>query len=99
MLKSVEQGQILNIRIIPNSSKNDIIVEEGLIKAKVTAQPVENKANKALIELLSKKLKVPKTKIEIIKGLTSKDKSVLIKVTDKEKQDEIKSVLNIKEGA
>ena len=63
------------------------------MKIKITAQPVENKANRALIEFLSKMLKVPKTKIEIIKGLTSKEKTISILVADIQKQNEIKKLL------
>lgn len=85
----------IKLKIIPNSSKNDIIVENEIVKAKVTAQPIENKANKALIELISKKFKIPKTSIEIVKGHTSKEKTILIKSVNEEKQKEIKSVLNI----
>ncbi len=90
MLKITDDGILLKIKIIPNSSKNQILPDGDIIKVKVTAQPIENKANKALIELLSKELKVPKTKIEIIKGLTSKEKNVLLKISDNEKLDEIK---------
>ena len=96
--KAEHIGLQIKVKIIPNSSKNDIITEGGIIKVKVTAQPIENKANKALIELLSKRIKVPKTNIEIIKGLTSKEKTVLIKTADETKTEEIKSILNIKEG-
>ena len=85
----------IKLKIITNSSKNDIIVENEIVKAKVTAQPIENKANKALIELISKKFKIPKTSIEIVKGHTSKEKTILIKSVNEEKQKEIKSVLNI----
>lgn len=93
MLKVTEQGIVLTIKIVPNSSKNDIIIEEDFVKIKITAQPVENKANRALIEFLSKMLKVPKTKIEIIKGLTSKEKTISILVADIQKQNEIKKLL------
>ncbi len=93
MLKITNQGLFLTVKIIPNSSKNDITIEDEYIKVKVTAQPIENKANKALIELLSKKLKIAKTNIEITKGLTSKEKTVLIKITDIKKQNEIKELL------
>ena len=82
MIKESSDGIILKIRIVPNSSKNDIIKEDEFLKIKKTAQPIENKANKALIEFLSKKFRIPKTKIEIIKGLTSKDKTILIKTND-----------------
>ena len=98
MAKSNNFELQIKVKIIPNSSKNDIITENGITKIKVTAQPIENKANKALIEVLSKRIKVPKTSIEIIKGLTSKEKTILIKAADEAKLEEIKSILNIKEG-
>ena len=90
-MREVKNGLIVNIKIVPNSSKNDIIIEDEFIKVKVTAQPIENKANKALIEFLSKELKIPKTNIEIVKGETSKEKTILFKTIDKAKQNEIKS--------
>ena len=89
MIKDIENGLIIKIKIVPNSSKNDIILEEGFIKIKITAQPIENKANKALVEYLSKQFKVPKTNIEIIKGETSKEKTLLLKIQDENKKVEI----------
>ena len=85
MIKQVETGLIIRIKIVPNSSRNDIILEDDFIKVKVTAQPIENKANKALIEFLSKTFKIPKTSIEILKGDTSKEKTLLLKTVDEEK--------------
>ena len=96
MIKQVADGIIIKIKIVPNSSKNDIIIEEEFIKIKVTAQPIENKANKALIEFLSKKFKIAKTNIEILKGETSKEKTLLIRVTDKVKMEMITLELNKK---
>ena len=93
MIKIVQDGLIIKLKIIPNSSKNDIILEDGFVKVKVTAQPIENKANKALIEFLSKSFKVQKSNIEILKGETSKDKTILMKIADKKKRDEIISRL------
>jgi len=91
--RKTERGLILNIRISPNSSKNQIMIENDIIKVKVTAQPIENKANKALIEFLSKLFKIPKTTISIIKGETSKDKTILISTTDEEKQQNIIDII------
>ena len=68
MIRKVDNGLIAKVKIIPNSSKNDIVLEDEFVKVKITAQPVENKANKALIEFLSKSFKIPKTSIEILKG-------------------------------
>lgn len=93
MIKTVAEGIIVKLKIVPNSSKNDIVLEDEFIKVKVTAQPIENKANKALLEFLSKKFKVPKTKIEILKGDISKDKTILFRTYDENKRSEIISTL------
>lgn len=83
-LENTNKGLIVRLRIIPNSSRNEIIFDEDILKVKVTAQPVENKANKALIELLSKKIKIAKSNISIIKGELNKDKTLLIQGINEE---------------
>jgi len=94
VIKETKDGLLVNIKIVPNSSKNDLVKESEFIKVKVTAQPIENKANKALVEFLSKLLKIPKTSIEIVKGETSKEKTLLFKISDEKKMQEIKKILN-----
>ena len=93
MIKETSDGLLIRIKIVPNSSKNDLIIENEFIKVKVTAQPIENKANKALVEFLSKRFKVPKTSIEIVKGDTSKEKTLLFSIKDEEKKQNIISEL------
>lgn len=93
MIKETSDGLLIRVKIVPNSSKNDLIIEDEFIKVKVTAQPIENKANKALVEFLSKRFKVPKTSIEIVKGDTSKEKTLLFSIKDEEKKQKIISEL------
>lgn len=94
MFKETKDSVTFNLRISPNSSKNEIIKEESGIKIKITAQPIEGKANKALIEFLSKQFKVPKSYFEIIRGETSKDKTICIKNISGEKIQIIKNSLS-----
>lgn len=69
----------IKIKVLPRSSTNQIIGQEGdLFKVKLTSPPVEGKANKALIELLAKRLGIGKGKIEIISGKNSRLKTVRI---------------------
>ena len=84
------------IKISPNSSKNEIIKNDDGIKIKITAQPIEGKANRALIEFLSKEFKIPKTSVEIVKGETSKEKTLLFKINDDEKEKHIREIFDIK---
>ena len=99
MIKLLKDGIELNIKVVPNSSKNDLIIENEGIKLKITAQPIENKANKAVIEFLSKTFKIPKTSISITKGETSKNKTIFIKNPQEGKKEDIISYFKNKEGA
>jgi len=69
----------INVKVIPRSSIQHIVETlEGDLKVKLKAPPVGGQANKELIEALAKYYKVPKSQVEIIKGLTSKNKIVEI---------------------
>ena len=50
MIKVTKDGVVVHLKISPNSSKNVILKDETGIKVKLTAQPIEGKANKALVE-------------------------------------------------
>jgi uncharacterized protein len=85
ILENTEKGLVIRIRIIPNSSKNELVWENNALKIKIMAQPVENKANKALIEFLAKTLKTAKSNITILKGEINKEKTLLIQgINDEE---------------
>jgi uncharacterized protein len=66
------------IKLTPKSRKNAItgVLDDGTIKISVTAAPVDNKANEALIKLLSKSLSIKKHQIQIKSGLTSRLKTI-----------------------
>ena len=70
---------IIRVKVLPRTSKNQIVGKEGgVFKVKLTAPPVEGKANKALIQFLAKKLGLPKRDIEIVSGEHSREKSLKI---------------------
>lgn len=93
MLKETKDGLIVNIKISPNSKKNEIVRVKEYTKIKITAQPIDGKANKALVEFLSKNFKIPKTSIKILKGETSKEKTILFETKDEEKLQKLKEIL------
>jgi uncharacterized protein (TIGR00251 family) len=68
------------VRITPRARHNEIveILNDGTIKIRLTAPPVEGQANQELIDFLSDILDVSKSRIEIVAGLTGKDKLVTI---------------------
>ncbi|MDP8215418.1 MAG: DUF167 domain-containing protein [Candidatus Euphemobacter frigidus] len=65
------------VRLRPRSGRNRIAgIEGGRLKIEVAAAPVDNKANRELIKLLSKKLRLPRRSIIIRLGATSRDKLI-----------------------
>jgi uncharacterized protein (TIGR00251 family) len=74
----------LSVKLTPNAGRDGIDGAEAaadgetLLKARVTAVPEKGKANKALIELLSKSLKLPKSSISVISGDTARKKILRI---------------------
>jgi uncharacterized protein len=66
---------ILNVEAKPNAKKNEYSVVNGnTIKVRIKAPPVDGKANEAIVAYLSEILKIPKLKISLLKGTTSKFK-------------------------
>jgi len=70
---------LLKVYLQPKSSKNEIVgaYRDG-IKIKVTAPPVEGKANEVLIRFLAKELNVSPSSIDILKGHHSREKTLKI---------------------
>lgn len=64
-------------------SKKEMIEkqEDGSFIVRINTPPVEGKANKRVIELLSKYFRVAKTKIRLVSGEKSKKKSFEIELT------------------
>ncbi len=95
MIRKTNEGILVNLRISPNAKKNEIIKDGDIIKVKITALPIDGKANKALVEFFAKNFKIPKTSIEILKGETSKEKTILFKTMDEDKVNNLYNVFGI----
>ncbi len=68
----------INVRVVPRSSKNSIEWEEGTLKVRLTAPPVDGAANEALLTLLAQRLGLPKRDIHIIQGAAGRHKTIEI---------------------
>ncbi|MEX2161936.1 MAG: DUF167 domain-containing protein [Anaerolineales bacterium] len=79
-LSDGKRGAALAIRVTPRARRDEIVevLADQTIKVRLTAPPVEGKANEALVEFLAKVLDVPRSKIEIIAGEKGRDKLVSI---------------------
>ncbi len=69
---------LLYLKIKPNQRFNRVEVVEGEYQIRITAPAVDGKANEGLIEFLSEILLIPKSKIKVKKGHTSRQKCLEI---------------------
>jgi len=80
----VPQGVRVAVRVTPKASRDkaDGVSADSdghrMVKVSVTAVPEDGKANDAVIKLLSKAWRVPKTSITVIQGQSSRNKTLLI---------------------
>jgi len=69
----------IQIRLTPRAARDQIVGwGDGVLRVRVSALPVEGKANAALERLLAEALDVPKIAVGIVSGPRSRDKTVAI---------------------
>jgi uncharacterized protein (TIGR00251 family) len=82
-VSTAREGTLLNIHVSPGAKSTSVegLYGEGAIKLKVAAPPVGGKANAEVERFLSKLLGVPPSDVNIIRGASSRDKTVLVRGT------------------
>ena len=75
-------GSALAVRVTPRASRNEVVevMADGTVRIRITASPVDGEANEKLVAFLAEVLNVPKSRLEIVAGLSGRDK--LISVLD-----------------
>ncbi len=72
-------GVTLRVRVQPRASKEALGGErEGALVVRLTAPPVEGKANEALARFLGRLLGVPPSAVRVVAGATGRDKRVAV---------------------
>lgn len=73
-------GVVISIRAQPNARKTAVLGEHGgALKVAVAAPPEDGRANAAIVELLRDYFGLKRSQIELIGGLTNRNKTVLIR--------------------
>jgi uncharacterized protein (TIGR00251 family) len=74
------QGAILPVQAHAGARRNAVGgIHDGRLKVSVTTAPEKGKANKAIIAVLSERLSLRKSRIELLSGQTSAQKQFLIR--------------------
>ncbi len=74
----------VEIKVIPNARKRMLSRDGSHITVRLTAQPLEGKANEELVRYLSEVLNVRKSAIKILRGEKDRRKIVEIPIDEEE---------------
>lgn len=86
-LHNGQRGVALAVRITPRASRNEVteIQSDGTVKLRLTATPVGGDENAQLVAFLAEVLGCPPKSLDIVAGLSGRDK--LVSVVDMEKEE------------
>ena len=75
-----KKGSALAVRFTPRASRNVIVerLDDGTIKVRIASPPTDNEANDTLMQFLSEILGVPRSRLDIVAGVTGRDKLISI---------------------
>jgi uncharacterized protein (TIGR00251 family) len=79
-LQETEGGVIIRVHVQPRASRNEVTGAHGdAIKIRVTSPPVGGAANTRLLAFLAKKLGIPRSRLELRAGSTSRVKYIAVR--------------------
>jgi uncharacterized protein len=72
-------GATIAVRVQPRAARDEIAGERaGVLVVRLTAPPVEGRANEALCRLLARRLGVGRTRVSVVRGRSARDKVVRV---------------------
>ena len=78
-LRTHADGVLLSVKLQPRAAASEICAPlAGELKIKVTAPPVDAAANEALVKFLAEKLGCPRGRVKLVRGHTSRHKTVML---------------------
>jgi len=67
--------QRITVKVTPRSKENKFVgFKDGVLRVRITAVPVDGKANKALVVFLADTWGIPQSSIRIVRGEASREK-------------------------
>jgi uncharacterized protein (TIGR00251 family) len=74
-----EESALLRVRVQPRARRDEVVGERaGAVVVRLAAPPVDGKANAALCAFVAKAAGVPRSRVELVRGATSRDKVVRV---------------------
>lgn len=67
------------MRLRPRGQRDELMgLREGVLQARVSAPPVDGRANRALCKLIAKRLGVAPSRVSVVRGEKSRDKTIRV---------------------
>lgn len=93
IIKKTDHDYLIELHVIPNSKNQNIILDNEQLRIHLTSAPRKNKANKELLKMFKKKLKLGSDQIRLISGAKSTDKIISVSFSEQTFVEEIKKML------
>jgi uncharacterized protein (TIGR00251 family) len=78
-IRDIPDGCTLSVRVHPGARRNAITgIHDGALKVSLTTPPTDGRANQALIAFLAGQLNIPRARVTLLSGATSRTKSLRI---------------------
>ena len=78
-IRETADGAVFSVRVVPRASRSEAAgIQDGALKLRITAPPVDGKANEECIRLVAGILGVKRAQVAIIAGHTSRTKTVAV---------------------
>lgn len=75
-----QRGAALAVRVTPRASRNEVVelLDDGTVRVRIAAPPSDDESNTALLGFLSEILGVPTSRLDIVAGISGRDKLVAV---------------------
>lgn len=76
---------VLSVRVTPRSGRTEVrgVDDDGVLRIRVSAAPVDGAANEATRKLIAAELRVQPSSVEVVSGASSRHKRLRIQGTDR----------------
>lgn len=75
----------IRVRLRPRGHRDELLgIVDGVLQARVSAPPVDGKANRALCKLIAKRLRVAPSRVAVARGEKSRDKLIRVEGVDRD---------------
>ena len=70
----------VQVKVTPRASRDEIVgMRDGVLAVRVTAPPVDDAANRAVVKLIAKRAGVPRSRVRIARGARGRNKRIEVR--------------------